>query len=450
MGQRRVIVLIQENKTTDFYFPTLSLWGADVENRGGLVKQAPNHDQPHDRNSWVHFKMGDYSGEVAQIDNDVVIPYYSWLAKQFTFSDHHFGIGTNSTPGHMMLVGGQTPTLRNYFTTPRVWDLPTVLKHAGKHGTSWAAFPDDHGYPTNCFTELKQSPNLHKAADFLTLAKQGKLPQLCYVWSRAGYDEHPPFKANPAYVTNGQNLTWQRVDAVVAGGAWADTVFILTWDDWGGYADHVQTPGSELVPDQLHPKGFQAIGGSRIPLIMFGGQVQQGVESEWHSHASVVKTVIDLLGLPPFGVARVDQAPSLVGLVNSSLTRPHPPAFNTAIQQPAPPANPPATVTHPWAGPMNVMMPPLVANGGRKIPAPTDGVVSPNPPKIPTTGHPFVLAGHDNRYTAGARPARGSAGRAPSQAASLGKPTKASARPASKRKSTARRTTAAATRGRKK
>jgi hypothetical protein len=55
--------------------------------------------------------MGDYPGEGAQIDNDVVIPYYSWLAKQFTFSDHHFGVGTNSTPGHMMLVGGQTPTL---------------------------------------------------------------------------------------------------------------------------------------------------------------------------------------------------------------------------------------------------------------------------------------------------------------------------------------------------
>ncbi len=207
---------------------------------------------------------------------------------------------------------------------------------------------------------------------------------------------------------------------------------------------------SSPVPDQLHPKGFQAIGGSRIPLIMFGGQVQQGVESEWHSHASVVKTVIDLLGLPPFGVPRVDQARSLASRVKSSLNRPHPPAFNTPIQQPAAPANPPATVTHPWAGPMNVMMPPLVANGGRKIPAPSDGVVSPKPPKIPTAGHPFVLAGHDNRYTAGARPARGSAGRAPAQAASRGKPRKTSARPASKRKSTAPRTTAATTRSRKK
>jgi phospholipase C len=100
--------------------------------------------------------MGDYPAEVSQIDNDVVIPYYSWLAKQFTFCDRHFGVGSNSTPGHMMLVCGQTPTLRNYFTTPRDWDLPTIFKHAEKSGLTWGAFPDGNKYPTSSFTELKQ------------------------------------------------------------------------------------------------------------------------------------------------------------------------------------------------------------------------------------------------------------------------------------------------------
>ena len=398
MEQRRVIVLIQENKTTDFYFPTLSLWGADVENRGNLLKAAPDYDQPHDRNAWVHFKMGDYPAEMAQVDNDVVIPYYSWLAKQFTFCDHHFGVGSNSTPGHMMLVGGQTPTLRNYFTSPRNWDLPTVFGHADRHGITWAAFPDGQRYPTSCFTELVQSPDIHTSADFMKMANQGTLPELCFVWSPAGYDEHPPRRSNPAYVTNGHNLTWQRVDAVVKGGGWKDTVFLLTWDDWGGYADHVQTPGSELVPDKLHPKGFQAIGGSRNPLIMFGGQVEQGIESEWHSHATVVKTVIDLLGLPAFAVPRVDSAPSLANRVNVALARPQPPAFGLPINQPPPPPNPPVTQTHPWTGAVNTNMPPLVANGGKKIPPPADGVVSPNPPKLPTPGHAFQPAARDYRY----------------------------------------------------
>ena len=57
--------------------------------------------------------MGDYSALSAQIDNDTVIPFYSWLAKQFVSSDHHFGSGSNSTPGQMLAIGGQMPTLKN-------------------------------------------------------------------------------------------------------------------------------------------------------------------------------------------------------------------------------------------------------------------------------------------------------------------------------------------------
>jgi hypothetical protein len=377
----RIVVLIQENKTTDFYFPTLALWGADVEHRGRLLATAPDHDQPHDRSAWVHYRLGDYPAVTSPIDNDSVIPYYSWLAKTFTFCDHHFGLGSNSTSGHMMLVGGQTPTLRNYFTTPRSWDLPTIFKHAERNGVPWAAFPDDSKYPTACFTELMDGPSIHPPDDFFTMAAQDKLPRLCYLWSPAGYDEHPPAQSNPGYVTAGEELTWRRVDAVVKSGHWEDTVFILTWDDWGGYADHVQTPISELVPDALHPSGFPAIGGSRIPLVMFGGQVAQGIESEWHSHASVPRTVIDLLGLPPFGVARVDGAPSLAGRVSAS-NRPQPPAPGAQITQPRPPSKPPATVTGKWSGAIDMEMPPLIANGGKQIPAPTDGTVYAKPPKV--------------------------------------------------------------------
>ena len=96
--------VLQENKTTDFHFPTLAEWGAAVANHGNMLSAPPNFDQPHDRNAWVHYVMGDYPALDVQVDNDTVIPFYSWLAKQFTFCDHHFGLGTNSTPGHMLAV----------------------------------------------------------------------------------------------------------------------------------------------------------------------------------------------------------------------------------------------------------------------------------------------------------------------------------------------------------
>jgi hypothetical protein len=388
MAPSRVIVFIQENKTTDFYFPTLAAWGADVQHGGALLAAPPDFDQPHDRNAWVHYRMGDYPAVDLAIDNDALIPFYSWLAKTFTFSDHHFGAGSNSTPGHMLAVGGQMPTLKNPpSTSPPVWDLPTIFHHAQSAGITWGAFPATGGYPLHYYKELgtkTAAKNIHDPGTFLQMAAAGKLPQLVYVWSPTGSDEHPPSKSDPGYMARGHDLVWQRVDAVVKAGEWQDTVFILTWDDWGGYADHVVTPDIETVPDALHPHGFQILGGSRIPLILFGGRVAQGIDNGWHSHATIVKTIVDLFGLPAFGVPRVDTAPSLAGFVSSSLARPAPPAYGTAIVQPAPPLPTPVPQPPPpWKGALGQPLPPLEANGGKTVPVPTDGTVNPHPPKPP-------------------------------------------------------------------
>jgi hypothetical protein len=385
----RVIVFIQENKTTDFYFPSLASWGADVRHDRPLLTAAPNFDQPHDRNAWVHFSMGDYPGVDAAIDNDALIPLYSWLAKTYTFSDHHFGAGSNSTPGHMLAVGGQMPTLKNppFGSGGPEWDIPSIFLHAERAGVSWAAFPGASDYPLKFYKELRSAAatkNIHAPGDFIKMAAAGTLPQLVYAWSPDGSDEHPPAKSDPGYLARGHALVWQRIDAVVKAGHWQDTVFILTWDDWGGYADHVTTPAIELVPDALHPHGFPIIGGSRIPLILFGGQVKQAIDNSWHSHASIVKTIVDLFGLPPFGVPRVDTAPSLVGFVSSTLKRPAPPAFGASITQPAAPIpTPKPTPPAPWSGPVGAPLPALVANHGKTLPAPTDGVVNAKPPKPP-------------------------------------------------------------------
>ena len=389
IGGHRVIVFIQENKTTDFYFPTMAAWGAAVENRGRLLQAPPNYDQPHDRNSWVHYRMGDYPALAAQVDNDAVIPFYSWLAKQFTFADHHFGSGSNSTPGHMLAIGGQMPTLKNppFFGPHPVWNLPSIFTVAEAGGVSWGAFPDAGGYPTKFYASLTTAPgssSVYPPKDFIPMAKAGTLPEVCYVWSPSGYDEHPPHVSTPDYVTKGQNLVWDRVQAVIDGGGWADTTFILTWDDWGGYADSVVTPSIETATDALHPRGFQAIGGSRIPLIMFGGSVRQGIDAEWHSHASIPRTIMELLGLPKMGVPRVDGAPTLAHHVDATLSRPVPPAPGTAIVQPAPPSPTPKPVAPaPWAGPTDQPMTALVTLDGSVVPPPTDGVVRPKPPAPP-------------------------------------------------------------------
>ena len=387
----RVVVFVQENKTVDFLFPSLAAWGADVVAFGPLLTTPPLFDQPHNRDAWVHYRMGDYPAVAISVDDTVVVPYYSWLAKTFAFCDHHFGAGSNSTSGHLLTFTGQTPTFKNpsFIGAHPVWDLPTVFALAERAGISWGAFPDQSGYPTKFIKELTSpalAAHVHGPGDFVRLAKAGQLPRLCYVWSPAGFDEHPPLATphDPAYLTKGQNLIWQQVDAVVAAGQWNDTTFLLTYDDWGGYADHVTTPNIETLPDALHPNGFPAIGGSRLPLSVFGGHVAQTIDNRWHSHASIVKTCMDLLGLPALGVPRVDTAPTLATLVNATTPRPAPPTFGTTITQPAPP-DPPRhpTPPGPWPGPLAQPLPPLTTNTGAHLPAPADGTVKKTPPKPP-------------------------------------------------------------------
>ena len=357
-------MFLQENKTVDFACRSLAAWGADVAQLPTVLTAAPDYDQPHDRNAWVHYRAGDYPAVRTQLDNDALLPLYAWLGKTFTFADHHVGIGSNSTSGHLFAVGGQTPTLKNPPFGPGGpnWDMPSIFLHAQRVGLDWAAFPDQDGYPTKFYTELltpAAQAHVHPVTagqpdPFVTMAERGTLPPLVYAWSPAGHDEHPPFQgSDTGYLTRGHDFVWRRVDAVVKAGLWPTTTFILAYDDSGGYADHVVTPDIETAIDARHPAGFQIIGGSRLPLFLFGGHVAQGVHHGWTTHASIPKTVIDPLGLGPFGVPRVDAAPSLVADVNAATTRPTPPAFGTTVTQPTPPKRRPKVVTPPpFPGPL--------------------------------------------------------------------------------------------------
>src|SRR5258708_30015889 len=86
------------------------------------------------------------------------------------------------------------------------------------------------------YSQLQGSPNIVRSSQFAVDAAAGALPALSMVWHDAPYDEHPP-----SDVTIGHNAVWQAVDAVAKAGLWDSTVFLLTWDDWGGYDDHVAT-----------------------------------------------------------------------------------------------------------------------------------------------------------------------------------------------------------------
>ena len=370
----RVVIMVQENHTIDNYFRDLGPFGAAVASGWPVSPNPPASDNPHDRKAYFEWLTGASTGAHVQFDTRAVLPYYLHLALTGAFLENHCaGFGTNSTPNHLLIVGGQSPTLKNPSGAP-VWDMPSLPALAEANGVTWRAYAASNDYPVAFYTQLKGSPSVVSSSRFIADAKKGGLPALVLLWHNSPNDEHPP-----ADVTQGMDLIWQSVDAVVQGGGWEETVFMLTWDDWGGYDDHVKTPALEYTPDNV-----QLALGPRVPLLMFGGAVKPGIDSRWCSHVSIPKTAIELLGLPALGVPRLDSDGGLADLVDpAQAPNPAPPAYGTTIAlppAPSPPVAPRPTPPHPPGRPAPVG--PVILRDGSTLPPPNDAPVprQPNPP----------------------------------------------------------------------
>src|SRR6201999_28317 len=85
------------------------------------------------------------------------------------------------------------------------------------------------------------------------------------------------------------------VNAVGNSDYWKDTVILITWDDWGGWYDHVRPP--KVTKNAYYETGF------RVPLIVVSPYTPAGYVSQTtHTFGSILKfveTVFDLPVIPP-------------------------------------------------------------------------------------------------------------------------------------------------------
>ena len=365
-----VVIFVQENHTTDNYFRWMRSFGANVATDWPPSPNPPLADHPHDRHAYQRWLTAQQSAAATpaqhlQFDTAAVLPFYAYLAATGAFLENHCsGFGTNSTPNHLLIVGGQSPTLRNPPRNhpPPLWDMPSLPGHAGDHGLSWKVYSGQGGYPVGFYTQLKGSPNVVPSSQFIADASAGTLPQLAMVWHDSPLDEHPA-----ADVSLGMTAVWQAVDAVVQAGLWDSTVFLQTWDDWGGYDDHVATPNVEHTPD-----GVQLAYGPRVPLLVYGAHVTPGIDNRWCSHVTLPKTALQLLGLPALGVPRLDQDTGLADLIDPNHHTAPPPTVGSQIQLPTPPTPAPnPRPAPPIPGPSQPVGP-ILLRDGTTLPPPND------------------------------------------------------------------------------
>jgi phospholipase C len=101
--------------------------------------------------------------------------------------------------------------------------------------------------------------------------------------------------------TTGPSWVASIVNAIGNSPYWADTAIFITWDDWGGWYDHVPPP---QVKVNCSTWGCGYVYGFRVPLIVVSPYAKPGyISKQQHDFGSILKFTEGVFGLPSLGYA---------------------------------------------------------------------------------------------------------------------------------------------------
>jgi phospholipase C len=284
---QHVVIIVKENHTFDNYFGRFP--GVNGDGNLAPALDPPSTDHPHEHAAWLKRAARAAQEQYGQAN----IPNYWHYARQFTLCDRYFTeVAGPSTPNHLMLIAAAAPIIDNpHYRDPikdqPPFDIPSLPVALAKAGLTWRNYG---GYAQGYITALKGSKNNVTADHFAKDAAAGKLPAVSWVYGPSGLSEHPVEPVNA-----GQRWTADQVDAVVRGGLWPNTVIFITWDDWGGWYDHVNPPLVEKWTD-----GTQFRYGSRVACLVLSPYAKAAhISHVQHSHVSLVRFCEKTFGLKP-------------------------------------------------------------------------------------------------------------------------------------------------------
>jgi phospholipase C len=256
------------------------------------------------------------------------IPNYWTYAHDFVLQDHMFEPNLSwSLPAHLFMVSEWSAYCRNPNnpfscsnqvnspnplpqngapdSTPKfAWTDLTYVLH--RQGVTWGYYifkgnepdceddaamscvpvkqgPQTPGTwnPLPAFTDVHQDNqlgNIQSLSNFFIAARNGTLPAVSWITPNSTVSEHPPasIAAGQAYVTG-------LINAIMGGPDWATTAIFLSWDDWGGFYDHVRPPAVDR-------NGY----GLRVPGLVISPYAKAGfIDNQMLSHDAYNKFIED-------------------------------------------------------------------------------------------------------------------------------------------------------------
>jgi phospholipase C len=222
-------------------------------------------------------------------------PFHSALAREYTTFDRFFSsILAKTFANRVFMHAAQTDRLDNSLgisTLPMIWD------RLGAKGVSARYYYSDVSFLW--LWGAKYLPISASYAQFLADAAAGTLPSVAFVDPRflgeaqgLSNDDHPH-----ADMRVGDAFLAQTFRAVATGPQWGNTVFIVTYDEWGGFFDHVAPPRA-AAPNALDDDlvNGKALLGLRIPVVVAspftrGDPANPRVDSTVYDNTSILKVI---------------------------------------------------------------------------------------------------------------------------------------------------------------
>jgi phospholipase C len=240
-------------------------------------------------NSDGHFALGYYTA--------ADLPFHYFLADAFALADHYFPSvrsGTFPNRDYLLLGTSDKVTATQYTIWPDP-SLPTLFDRLDAAGVTWAVYADDHPFEETLNNPAKNWEALHPHAPVQQLLSDlaaGTLAQVVFVDGRENIDdEHPT-----ADLQLGEAWTKSIYDALVASPEWSSSALLYTYDEAGGFFDHVPPPTTCLARPQ--DSMFYELG-TRVPLIVISPFARRHYVSKvQHQHTSITRFIETVFDLP--------------------------------------------------------------------------------------------------------------------------------------------------------
>jgi phospholipase C len=223
------------------------------------------------------------------------LPALHGLADAYSSCDRWFSSVLGPTwPNRLYLLCGQSEgIMSNTLPEAGKFTCPTILDRLDDAGVEWAYYYGDA--PFLAALERVPAERMLLFPRFLSDAAAGKLPPVVFVDpSFTRNDDHPPH-----HPLLGQQLIASVHAALAASPHWNELLLVVTYDEHGGFFDHVPPP---KAPDERAAAGFDQLG-FRVPAIVAGPYARRGhVSSTLHDHTSVLAEIERVFDLEPLTV----------------------------------------------------------------------------------------------------------------------------------------------------